>query len=305
MCYLEGKSVHADVCQQGHNSAFEAIYQQALQNRSILLNGLGNVTRFSGVKNTSLIPPIYDLHFEKIDISIPGRAKRYLLRLINTSFAATFVFSIDNHKLRIVGADFVPLKPYSNTSVIIGIGQRYHVIVDADPTGDTTNPPPKDGNFWIRTWVAENCGRNGTSIGYEQTGVLRYNNRSTSDPTSKPWPNISLHCLDETYSSLKPKVPWFVGRAVNGNDGEEFDVTFNNQALPFPLARFSLEPTSTPGFTPLQINYSDPIFLHLDNPTGKWPQHWVVVPENYTSTDWVSHVAALTTKYFALAIKGD
>lgn len=271
----------------GHNSAFEAIYNRNLQKPSILLNGRGNVTNFYGNKNTSAIPPIYQLHFEKTDISLPGRAKRYLLRLINTSFDSTFIFSIDNHWLKIIGADFVPIEPYYNTSVLIGIGQRYHVIIEADPVGGIANPLPKDGNFWIRTWVADNCGTPGGSTGYEQTGILRYDNTSTSDPTSKPWTNISKRCSDETYSSLKPKYPWFVGRAVNGNDGEEFDVTFNGTAKPFLLAKFSLEPPSASGFIPLQINYSDPIFFHLDNFTGTWPKEWVVVPENYTSTDWV------------------
>ena len=91
------------------------------------------MTHFFGNKNTSIIPPIYQLHFEKTNVSIPGRAKRYLLRLINTSFDSTFIFSIDNHWLQIIGADFVPIEPYYNTSVLIGIGQRYHVIVEADP----------------------------------------------------------------------------------------------------------------------------------------------------------------------------
>lgn len=62
-----------------------------------------------------------------------GRAKRYILGLINTSFDSTFVFSIDNHNLTIVGTDFVPIHNYTNTSVLVEIGQRYHVIVEAKP----------------------------------------------------------------------------------------------------------------------------------------------------------------------------
>ena len=123
----------------------------------------------------------------------------------------------------------------------------------------------------------------------------RHDNTSTSDPTSEPWNNISKRCSDETYSSLKPMRPWFVGQAVNGNDGEEFDVTLNTSAIPYPLGIFSLEPASASGFTPLQINYSDPIFFHLDNVTGTWPKKWVVVPENYTSTDWVCRPAVSQT----------
>ena len=262
------------------------------------------MTHFYDTKNTSVIPPIYQLHFEKTDISFPGRAKRYLLRLINTSFDSTFIFSIDNHWLQIIAADFVPIEPYWNTSVLIGIGQRYNVIVEADPVAGIGNSLPDDSNFWIRTWVADDCGTQGGSAGYEETGILRYDDASTSNPTSSPWSPVSKACSDETYTSLKPKRPWFVGQAVNGKVGEEFDVTLNTDARPFPLGIFSLEPTPSSGFTPLQINYSDPIFFHLDDFSGKWPADWVVVPENYTSTDWVSRTAtSISTYYFVINLE--
>ncbi|OCL11693.1 laccase-like multicopper oxidase [Glonium stellatum] len=251
-----------------HNSAFDAVYGADPLQPNILLNGHGNVNNFTGKKNTSAIPPIYDLHFEKIDTSMPGRAKWYLLRLINTSFESTFIFSIDNHYLPIISADFVPIEPYYNTSVRISIGQWYHVIVEANP-------------------VAGSCRIPHSLDVYERTGIVRYNDTSTSDPTSQEWPNISKQCSDETYSSLKPILPWFVSQAVNGKDGEEFEVTLNNTAEPFPLALFSLEPGSSSGFTPLRINYNHPIFLYLNDFTGTWPKNWVAVPRNYTSTDWV------------------
>ena len=73
-------------------------------------------------------------------------AKKYLLRIINTSFETTFIFSIDNHRLTVVGADFVPINNYSTTNIFVGIGQRYEVIVEAVPLPNPT-PPPIDGNF--------------------------------------------------------------------------------------------------------------------------------------------------------------
>lgn len=48
---------------------------------------------------------------------------RYLLRLINTSVDTTFVFAIDNHNLTVIQADFVPIEPYTNGSVLVGIGK--------------------------------------------------------------------------------------------------------------------------------------------------------------------------------------
>lgn len=281
----------------GHDSAFESIYTQNpnLKNPSILLNGHGNVTRFSAANPPpdSPIPEEFVLKFEKRQIGQNGRAKRYMLRLINTSFRTTFVFSIDNHILQVIDSDFVPIEPYFTTSVLIGIGQRYRVIVEARPDDDEdgSNPVPQDGNFWIRTWGATACSQPGQE-GYERTGILRYDAASTSDPTSKAWPNIPLACSDEPYTSLKPKLPWFVGPAANTEDGEHFNVESNVTGLqpgnkPFPLAQFSLGPETSSTFTPLQINYSHPIIQELDNFSGSWPQQWVVIPENFNSTSWV------------------
>lgn len=95
----------------GHNSAFDAAYNN-VKHPDILLNGRGNITRFSGLKAPDTIPEPYTLHFEaqakKPRFGKQPPAKKYLLRLINTSWDSTFVFSIDNHILTIAGADFVP-----------------------------------------------------------------------------------------------------------------------------------------------------------------------------------------------------
>ncbi|KAF4629807.1 hypothetical protein G7Y89_g8335 [Cudoniella acicularis] len=236
-----------------HNSAFDAIYN-GLKNPSILLNGHGNVTRYSGgnVMAKLDVPEPYNITFDK---PLSTRPKRYLLRLINTSFDMTFVFSIDNHWLTVVGADFVPIHSYNSTSVLIGIGQRYNVIVEAiEHTGQLI---PQDGNFWIRTYVSECRGGSGKfPKGYEKTGILRYNSSSKASPTSKPW------------------------------TGEEFDVHFDDTAKPWPLAKFSLELPTSSSFNPLRIDYDDPTFLNL-NKTGNWSSNLVIVPENYKSNDWV------------------
>ena len=117
-----------------------------------------------------------------------------------------------------VTSDFVPIEPYTSTSVHIGIGQRYNVIVEADPQGseDGGNPVPDDGSFWIRTWVPDGCGTAPGGEGYEETGILRYGNASsTATPTSRPWGDVSRLCADEPYESLRPKLPWKVGPAAS------------------------------------------------------------------------------------------
>lgn len=46
-----------------------------------------------------------------------------VLHLINTSTESMFIFSIDNHELQVISTDFVPIHPYSTTSLRIGIGE--------------------------------------------------------------------------------------------------------------------------------------------------------------------------------------
>src|SRR5262249_7747493 len=82
-------------------------------------------------------------------------------------------------------------------------GQRYHVIVESSPS-----PSTPDGNYWIRTVPAVGC----TSFKQNYTtttGIVRYDPLSESDPTSKQ-NQFDIKCSDETYSSLKPVVPWTV-----------------------------------------------------------------------------------------------
>jgi len=281
----------------GHNSAFEAI-QTELVNKSILLNGRGDVTRYNNnITATLPIPQTYNITFER-PISRP---KRYLLRIINTSFEATFVFSIDNHNLTVVESDFVPIRPYVTNSILVGIGQRYHVIVEANPIGPPLGPPiPADGNFWIRTYRANCFGfkQGDASPNYMQTGILRYDPLSTADPVSLGWKNVPLDCSDEPYSALRPVLPWQVGKAANdpfGNVGENFTVQGNSAdaGTYFNLAFFSI---GGDDFRPLRIDYANPTFLNLNNSdsgqekpasTKQWNPLWVVFPENYTSQDWV------------------
>ncbi|KAK0752999.1 multicopper oxidase-domain-containing protein [Schizothecium vesticola] len=263
--------------------------------RSILLNGTGDVTQFGNPpsKNTTEIPTPYTLVFEQ---KVDSRPKRYLLRLINTSIGSTFVFSIDNHLLSIVSADFVPIYPYLNTSVLIGIGQRYNVIVEADPRAKGKKDPD-DGNYWIRTWVADNCGPGvgRTSQTYERTGILRYNSNSTAQPKSKAWDDVSKACSDETYTSLRPVLPWIVGDPINnvstGLQPQHMSVVSSSGGFPTAFLAFRNNTGGSLAFTPLQINFSDPIFMNLDN-TQPWNPLWQVYPEGRTGQeeDWVSTV---------------
>ena len=265
--------------------------------KGILLNGRGDVSTFNhSIKHEVKPKPLWNVTFQKPQ---PGKAcKKYLLRVINTSFDTTFVFSIDNHLLQVVSSDFVPITPYRNTSILVGIGQRYNVIVEANPLS-TESPLDPYGNYWIRTQIAT-CfrGSNQGDPGYDQIAILRYDEHSHHEPATKKWNDISLACSDETYTSLHPIVPWTVEAPANGNlnshapkFGQDFAVALSRTSTPkdYPVALFTIDDTGKK--IPMRVNYSDPIFLHLDpkDPVQQNPPDlWRVVPENYTNSEWVS-----------------
>ena len=43
-----------------------------------------------------------------------------------------FQFSIDGHNFTVIANDLVPLVPYQTDSIVIGEGQRYDIIVEAN-----------------------------------------------------------------------------------------------------------------------------------------------------------------------------
>lgn len=183
----------------------------------------------------------------------------------------------------------MPIEPYNATSILLAIGQRYHIIVEATPVTNSSdpslNPIPSDGNFWIRTFVADGCGSPGIGNSYMETGILRYDNTSTTDPTSSGW-TVDTYCSDIAYNKFTPVVPWIVGTPANGKVGEQFNVQAGSNG-PYPLSFVALQRPDAKGFNPFQTQYGNPTFLNLDNTGDEWPIGWVVVPENYTATDWV------------------
>lgn len=284
----------------GHLSAFKPSVPGTPTNETFLLNGIGDVTKF-GFVATGPIPKQYHLHFEKNLEPKKKRAKRYLLRLINTSFDTTFIFSIDRHKLIVTSNDFVPIHNYTTSFMLVGIGQRYNVVVEADQGGTT------EEKFWIRLQVAS-CFRkdhNKYREGYDHAGVITYNRENHNPPTTNAWSDISFKCADEPYKLLHPIHPWIVDAPKNPYSKEMQQVTGKptnktdpvgplpvNKNNTWPMALLSFEPPTSrksKTFNPLRISFGDPMFLHMnENRTNMpWPNHWVVLPEEYNSTDWV------------------
>ena len=132
-----------------HNSAFNSTKLDPC----ILLGGVGDITKcYSNVKPDSTIKGPLRLSLQQ--------GQRYLLRLINTSYWTAFTFSIDNHEMWVVSADFVPITPFKATSIRVNIGQRYNIVVVANSINSS------DTNFWIRTYQSP-CGLLGSPLLHE------------------------------------------------------------------------------------------------------------------------------------------
>lgn len=84
-------------------------------------------------------------------------------------------------------------------------GQRYHVVVEANPIGT----PESNGNYWIRTDPAPGCNNIKSQPSTVTPGIVRYDPLSTEDPDSKR-NHYDRKCSDETYSDLVPILKWQV-----------------------------------------------------------------------------------------------
>jgi hypothetical protein len=257
------------------------VYPPGLDRPSIVLNGKGNVTRFTGAAiNTTKIPDIHEVQFE------PG--KRYLLRIINTSFGTEFRFSVDGHKLEVVQHDLVPIESYITDSIVVHIGQRYNVIVQAKDASDDIG----DGNFWIRTTIC-NPGAQGITPGdkfnYMKTGIVRYDNQSKADPTTLPSQD-QQECTDHDHRGIKPIVPWQIGPSFNDlTDNENAELKFVSSNRNFTLSRWlwDIKEAKKHSASSFQINYSLPLFTRLEDPQPK-PQEVVIYEDQkFTDKTWV------------------
>ncbi|KAF2847323.1 multicopper oxidase, partial [Plenodomus tracheiphilus IPT5] len=208
--------------------------------------------------------------------------KKYLIRIINGATDWHFHFSIDNHILTVIAADYVAVKPYNVTSLSIGVGQRFSVIVHAKPTASSPN-----GKYWLRTeYTTDNQCQfeiptvpvNNTDR--QRTGIISYNNAGGGEPLTNRH-NVTVGCEDVL--NLEPVVPWTVSAPENQHDLA--DNTYHaglDPSTPFRgnLFRWKIKEK------PMWLNFSDPTILNLENST--WNPEYAVTEYAYNDEEqWV------------------
>ena len=114
----------------------------------------------------------------------PG--KKHLLRIINTSLNNWIRVSLDNHVFQVISSDFVPIKPFNTEYILLGVGQRYDVIINANQTAS---------NYWLRAEVASDClSRND----FNGLAVFSYSGVKVANPSSTAYPQPPQTCIEPT-----------------------------------------------------------------------------------------------------------
>ncbi|MCJ1236200.1 hypothetical protein MMC14_004178 [Varicellaria rhodocarpa] len=164
----------------------DALYEYALTQ--------GPPTQDTGLINGTNVYDDAGSRFETTFIS----GTKYLMRVINGAMNNAFNFQIDNHTLTIIAADFVPVQPYTTDYLIINIGQRYDVIVEANQEAD---------NYWIRAIPQISCAPNSNANNIK--GIVRYGS-STGDPVTTGYAAPD-NCGDMPSADLVPYLKRDVG----------------------------------------------------------------------------------------------
>ncbi|CAI6334433.1 unnamed protein product [Periconia digitata] len=234
-----------------------------IQIDSILVNGTGRYN----INNTG---NYYERSFE------PGA--KHLIRLINGGTDFHFHFSIDNHVLKVVSADLVPIEPFWTNSLSVGIGQRYSVIVEANQT------VAENGAYWMRAEYTNQFGCNALSHDAfpvndpdsQRVGIIRYGSSSTGLPTTSRWTD-PIGCTDPEYD---PHVKWNVTQPQNNLVTNTYFAGLGEVAHGF--LRWEVADK------PLWLNFSEPTLKNLDNTT--WNPEYDIQPADYANTEGFAYL---------------
>lgn len=98
--------------------------------------------------------------------------RKYRLRLVNIAVDNYIQVSLDNHPFEVIAADYVPIQPFSAEWLVMGIGQRYDVIITANQTA---------GNYWFRSNVSSDCQ---SENAFHGRAIWSYSNVTVDTPQS-------------------------------------------------------------------------------------------------------------------------
>ncbi|KAH0014443.1 laccase precursor, partial [Aureobasidium melanogenum] len=199
------------------------------------------------------------------------KGKKHRLRIINTSVDSHMMVKLDNHPFTIIAADFIPVNPEPAPEwLLVAIGQRYDVIIDANQTS---------GNYWFRAEVASECGSASDGNG---RAIFRYDASDTSVPEDSNETPPESECVDQPttpYWKQSVDQDTFAAQAKTLGTGFGDGVTVNGENL----LLWHLNTTS------MSIHWDRPTLGYVFNGSTAWLQEYDVIeiPNEGVWTYWV------------------
>ena len=186
----------------------------------------------------------------------PG--KKYLIRLTNVALDSQFRFSIDGHKLKVIANDLVPIMPYETDGVVLSAAQRYDIVVEAKANS---------GNYWMRAQWVNHCAAVANDNPGSGTAIVRYDTKSTSDPTSTTNVTLPATCADEPKQNLVPHVKMDVTN-IAGTTLENLNMRLTHEGV----FQWTINSSS------LIIDWANPTLKRILNGDDIFPTQYNIIP---------------------------
>jgi FtsP/CotA-like multicopper oxidase with cupredoxin domain len=166
------------------------------------------------------------------------KGEKLRLRLINGSSTYAFRFQIDGHPLTVIATDGAPLRPVRVDNLVLGVGERYDVLLEAG----------RGGAHWVRAVTPD---------GHEARAVLRYAGAPPAEPaaTAVRWGGRLL--TPEDMRSREP-VP-LAGKP------KEVPLRLGGSMRPY---RWGINDQFYPKADPIVLAKGEPVRFLFRNPTG-------------------------------------
>ena len=197
--------------------------------------------------------------------------QKHLVRIINPSVQNSYTLSLVGHSFQIIATDMVPITPVTVTSLYVGIGQRYDVIINA-------NQPV--GNYWLN--ASFSSGPCGICNNPRPAAIIGYTGAPNTNPTAAGSVPPDSRCADlRNYTPVVAQTaPVASFTAVPGN-------TLNTKInVDNTIARVFWPVNNSP----MQVNWNNPTLEYVKNGNvGSMPSNAniISVPTANVWTFWL------------------
>lgn len=205
--------------------------------------------------------------YNKVTLT-PGKVHR--LRIINPSTENNFQVSLVGHNFNVIQTDFVPVTPLSVSSLFVGIGQRYDVLITANQAV---------GNYWFNVTYS-GTGACGTSNNPAPASIFSYTGAPAGNPTTPGTKPADTYCSDNT--NFAPVVSRTVSTPTFPSSApQNFNITFS--AANNPTVFWNVNGNS------MQVQWGNPTLAYVRDGNSNFPVRENLVTLN-TSNVWSTWV---------------